>query len=131
MCSSDLFETLDGTDFTQREIADVKLTATVDTLITYEMIAEVIADAEVKIVGFTYKEFDMTKTVLPVVEETDEAQIVAVRYSRNSYDLTLKLVTGVESFTATADGFLVKEKTDEAIEGQTTYAVRYEAEVNN
>ena len=124
------FETLDGTDFTQREIADVKLTATVDTLITYEMIAEVIADAEVKIVGFTYKEFDMTKTVLPVVEETDEAQIVVVRYSRNSYDLTLKLVTGVESFTATADGFLVKEKTDEAIEGQTTYAVRYEAEVN-
>jgi len=123
------FETLEGGAFEKGEIEDVTLSADVDTVITYDMIAEAVETAQASIVGFTYKNFDEDKSVLPVVDETDKAQVVVVRFSRNAYDLTLSRVLGVKTLTATENGEVVKKTNEDLDNKSTTYSVKYQAEV--
>ena len=119
------FETLDGTGYeTKESTPDEILTATVDTVVTYDMVKDVLAE----VAGFTFKNIDTdveNVTVKPVDNET----IVNVYYSRDTYTLTLQLTKGVESLSAEADGYYVTEIVDDVPANSKQYTVRFEAKV--
>ncbi|MBR1890633.1 MAG: InlB B-repeat-containing protein, partial [Clostridia bacterium] len=121
------FEGLDGVYVKDLSLLEdnTSLSGAVDSAIMESDILSVISEVS----GYTYagmvNEGELVKAYLDGDE--DEQTVITVRYSRNSYELTLEATTGIESLTAS--GEYVTLKSEDATNRINVYTVKYEAEV--